>query len=691
MNSDVSKIRNLGISAHIDSGKTTLTERILYYCNKIHAIHEVKGKDGVGATMDFMELEKERGITITSAATNVDWNGHSINIIDTPGHVDFTIEVENALHVLDGAILVLCAVGGVQPQSITVDRQLKRYKVPTLAFINKCDRTGSGPLRVIEQIRQKLSRNAVPVQLPIGLESKFEGVIDLVKMKAIYFDGDNGENIREEEIPSHLQEEANTYREELVDKASMFSEELTEAYFDGTVTEELLMDAIRKGTVSLKMTPVFLGTSLKNKGVQPLIDGIVNYLPAPFDVENTAMDLDNNGEEVPISADPELPAIAFAFKLEKQQYGQLTYIRVYQGTVRKGDNLFNSRTKTRFKVGRLLRMHANHMEDITSATCGDIVALYGVDCSIGDTFTHGNINYSMKSTFVPEPILSLAIKPKDKKSFDNISKALDRFTREDPTFKAFIDAETGETVIKGMGELHLDVYIERMKREYNADFEVGAPQVSYRETITKPITFDYTHKKQTGGRGQFARVAGVIEPNNNCGCHFVDETKGGVIPKVYIPSCESGFNECTLKGSLIEAPVVGVTMRVNDGKFHPVDSSRLAFELASIGAFREAYKKASPKILEPVMLLSVESPSEFRSNVLASVNQRRGIIVDTVVENGFTNISAEVPLSEVFGYATNLRSLTQGKAEFTLQFLKYERVPQSIEEEIKLSRKSVTA
>lgn len=686
MNSIISKMRNIGISAHIDSGKTTLTERILFYCNKIHAIHEVKGQDGLGATMDFMELEKERGITIKSAATNVTWKNYSINIIDTPGHVDFTMEVENALRVLDGAVLVLCAVGGVQSQSITVDRQLKRYNIPSVAFINKCDRTGANPFKVNEQILQKLGRRTVLMEIPIGLENKFEGLIDLVRMKAFYFDGANGRNLREEEIPSSMLEEASKKREELIDTASMFSEDLTEAFFEGTVSENLIHEAVRKGTISLQITPVFMGSSLKNKGIQPLLDGIIRYLPDPGEIENKAINLNKNEEEVKLIPDSSLPAVALSFKVERQHYGQLTYVRIYQGSIRKGQALYNARTKRRFKVGRLIRMHSDNMEDINSASCGDIIALYAIDCSLGDTFTHGDINYSMKSTHIPEPIISLALQAKDKKSFDNISKALDRFTREDPTFKAHVDKESGETIICGMGELHLDVYIERMKREYDAEFKTGAPQVSYRETITKEINFDYTHKKQTGGRGQYARVAGIIKPNGNL-CEFIDEIKGGVIPQVYIPSCETGFRNCLEKGSLIEAPIVGVTIVVNDGKYHPVDSSRLAFELAIIGAFREVYRKAKPRILEPVMKLSVEAPSEFRSNILASINQRRGIILSTTVDNEFTKIEAEVPLAEIFGYATIIRSLTQGKAEFALEFLRYEKVPASIEEEIKLARK----
>ena len=682
MDYQIEKIRNIGISAHIDSGKTTLTERILYYCNKIHAMHEVRGKDGCGATMDFMELERERGITISSASTNVDWNEHPINIIDTPGHVDFTIEVENALRVLDGAILVLCSVGGVQSQTSTVDRQMKRYKVPCIAFVNKCDRTGANPLKVKDQIIEKLGRNAVMLQLPIGLEDKMEGIIDLVRMKAVYFDGPSGDDIRIEEIPAAYIEQAKEYHEILLDKASLYSDRLTEAWLNGTVEVDMIDEAIRKGTISMEMTPVLLGSAYKNKGVQSLLDAIVEYLPNPTEVENHAFDLDHKNKEIVIESDPNKPLVALTFKLDSQTYGQLTYLRVYQGTLRKGDDIYNISSKRRTKVGRLIRMHANSMEDIDAGYAGDIVALFGIDCSLGDTFTNGDINVSMKPTFIPEPIISLAIKSLDKKSFDNMSKALNRFVKEDPTFKAYIDQESGETIIKGMGELHLDVYIERLKREYKVALESGMPQVSYRETISEKVNFEYTHKKQSGGRGQYAKIAGSIEPNEDDDNIFVDNIKGGVIPQTFVPSIEKGYIACMDKGGFIGFPIVGTKLTINDGNYHPVDSSNTAFEVAAIAAFRENYNKAKPRILEPIMKLSIEMPSEFRGTVLGSVNQRRGVVVDTLVDQQFTQIDAEIPLSEVFGYATILRSLTQGKAEFTLEFSRYEKVPKSIEEKI---------
>ncbi|MCL2689710.1 MAG: elongation factor G [Chitinispirillia bacterium] len=681
---NIEKMRNIGISAHIDSGKTTLTERILFYSNKIHALHEVKGKDGVGATMDSMELERERGITIASAATNVTWKDHPINVIDTPGHVDFTIEVERALRVLDGAILVLCSVGGVQSQSITVDRQLRRYNVPRLAFVNKCDRSGANPYRVCQQLRDKLGHNSVLMQIPIGLEDKLEGVVDLVTMKAIYFDGKNGEIIREEEIPAELLDEAQNKREVMLDAVSKYSDELLECIIEEKpVTVEQIRAAIRKGTLSLDLTPVFMGSAYKNKGIQLLLDSVLSYLPNPSEIENTALDLDNNEAPVTVLTDSAKPMIALAFKLEESQYGQLTYIRVYQGSIRKGSELTNTRSGKRFKVGRLIRMHANSMEDITEAGSGDIVALFGIECASGDTFTEGGLNYAMTSIFVPEPVISLAISTKDKKSADNLSKALNRFTKEDPTFKTFVDPESNETIIRGMGELHLDVYIERMRREYKVELETGMPQVAYRETVTMAAKFDYTHKKQTGGSGQYGRVAGVMEPNSEKDYEFVDSIKGGVIPNEFIPSCDKGFKACLGKGKIIGFPIVGVKLTIDDGSFHPVDSSDIAFQQAAIGGFWQAFEKAKPEILEPIMKVNVEGPTEFQGNILGSINQRRGIIISTTEEANFSNVEAEVPLSEMFGYSTVLRSLTQGKAEFTMEFLKYSKVPNNIAEQLK--------
>ena len=682
MKANLDMLRNIGISAHIDSGKTTLTERILFYTQRIHAIHEVRGKDGVGAKMDSMELEKERGITIQSAATYCKWKGHAINIIDTPGHVDFTIEVERALRVLDGAVLILCSVGGVQSQSITVNRQMTRYKVPRIVFINKCDRTGANPYRVVKQVRDKLDLNAVLLQIPIGLEGDLKGVVDLVTMKALYFEGANGETIREADIPAELQEEAEAKREELLDAASMFSEELMEAILEGTPTEEMIRKAIRAGTLSLELVPVFMGSAYKNKGVQPMLDSVINYLPTPKDIKNTALDLKNDEQEISLTPDPDAPLTSLAFKLEDGRYGQLTYIRIYQGTLKKGDTIINSRDGKKVKVGRLVRMHSDEMEEIEEAAAGDIVALFGIDCASGDTFTSPDISVSMSSMHVPEPVISLAILPIDNKAQVNMSKALNRFTKEDPTFRTYVDHETNETIISGMGELHLEVYIERMKREYQAEVQVGQPQVAYRETITQRAEFNYTHKKQTGGSGQFGRVGGYMEPIDEVEYEFVDQIVGGAIPREFISSCDKGFQKTLEKGALAGAPITGVRVAINDGASHAVDSSDVAFQLAAIGAFKEGYQKAKPVILEPIMKVAVEGPSEFQGGVMGSLNQRRGIIVGTVEEANYTSVEAEVPLSEMFGYSTVLRSLTQGKAEFTMEFASYKQVPKSVSEEI---------
>jgi elongation factor G len=680
---EIEKLRNIGISAHIDSGKTTLTERILYYTKRIFTIHEVKGKDGVGAKMDSMELEKERGITIASAATHCEWNHHRINIIDTPGHVDFTIEVERSLRVLDGSILVLCAVGGVQSQSITVDRQMNRYKVPRLAFINKCDRSGANPYRVVDQLRSRLNHNAVLMQIPIGLEGDFAGVVDLVSMKVMRFEGTFGEEVDEEEIPPGLFEEAQAKREEMLDVVSMFSDELTEAILEENIKEELIHEAVRRGTLSRELTPVFVGSAYKNVGVQPLLDAVIKYLPSPADVENTLMDLDKGGDEVLLSCNPDDPLVALAFKLEVTRYGQLTYLRIYQGTMGKGDDVVNVRDRKKIKVGRLGRMHADEMEDISRAGPGDIVALFGVDCHSGDTFTDGRVNYSMSSMFVPEPVISLTVSAKDHKAQTNLAKALGRFVKEDPTFRSHVDEDSGETIISGMGELHLEIYVERMKREFGAEVETGVPEVSYREAISQRAEFDYLHKKQTGGAGQFGRVCGYMEPSEENTYEFVNEVKGGVIPTEYISSVDKGFQSCLVKGLLIGFPILGMRIVINDGQFHAVDSSERAFTYAAIGAFKQAYSKAKPVILEPIMKVSVECPSEFQGSVMGSINQRRGLITSSTEDGIFTTVDAEVPLAEMFGYATALRSLTQGKAEFTMEFSRYSKAPATISEELK--------
>ena len=683
MSKDIRKVRNIGISAHIDSGKTTLTERILYYTQRIHTMHDVKGKDGVGATMDSMELEKERGITIASAATYCEWQNHEINIIDTPGHVDFTIEVERSLRVLDGAILVLCAVAGVQSQSITVDQQMKRYKVPGIAFVNKCDRSGANPARVVEQLKEKLGHNAAAMQLPIGLEADFEGVIDLVSMKAFYFDGDKGESVRPAEIPKELLPAAQTAREILIDQASMFSDKLTEAILEEKeVTEEMIISGVRQGVIERRLTPVYMGSAYKNKGIQPLLDAVTQLLPCPFDIENVALDMSKAEQPVVLRNENDKPLVALAFKLEDGPYGQLTYIRVYQGSLTKGDTIVNVRTGKKVKVGRVIRMHADQMEDIDTISAGYIGALFGVDCASGDSFVAPGLSLTMTSMYVPEPVISLAIFPKDNKSEVNVSKALGRFTKEDPTFKVFVNAETGDTIISGMGELHLDVYIERMRREYQAEVTTSPPRVAYRETITQRAEFDYTHKKQTGGAGQFGRVAGYMEPVQNEDFVFVNKVVGGAIPTQYISACEKGFRKCMLKGPKMEYPVTGIRIVINDGASHSVDSSDMAFQAAARQAFLQGYAKAKSVIQEPIMKVVVETPTEFQGAVMSTLNQRRAMIVGSQDEGPFSEIEAQVPLSEMFGYSTDLRSATKGQAQFTMEFLTYRRVPQTITDEL---------
>ncbi|ASV12188.1 elongation factor G [Leptospira santarosai] len=679
------KTRNIGISAHIDSGKTTLTERILFYTNRIHAIHEVRGKDGVGAKMDSMDLERERGITIQSAATYCQWKDHTINIIDTPGHVDFTVEVERSLRVLDSAILVLCGVAGVQSQSITVDGQMRRYNVPRVAFINKLDRTGANPFRVIEQLKEKLKHNAVPVQIPIGLENDLKGIVDLVKMKAFYFEGKDGMDIQEKEIPDDLKELAQKKHEELLDAASMFSDELTEALLEGTPTEEMIKKAIRTGTIELKMTPVFMGSAFKNKGVQKLLDGVLDYLASPVDVKNKALDQANNEEMIVLESNFEKPLVCLAFKLEDGRYGQLTYVRVYQGRLSKGMTIYNMSNNKKHNVGRLCRMHSDEMEDIDSAEAGDIIALFGIDCASGDTFTDGKLKVSMESMFVAAPVISLTIEAKESKHLNNLAKALNRFTKEDPTFQTHVDPESGQTIIKGMGELHLEVYIERMKREYGVELITGAPQVAYRETITSKADFDYTHKKQTGGQGQFGRVAGYMEPiplEETLNYDFVNKVVGGAIPREYIQSVDKGFKSCLERGSLIGFPIIGVRCVINDGAYHDVDSSDMAFQIAGRYAFRQGFNKANPQILEPIMKVEVDGPSEFQGAILGSLNQRRGMILNTTEEDSYCKTEAEVPLADMFGYSTVLRSSTQGKAEFSMEFSRYAPVPRNVAEEL---------
>ncbi|MBS2021445.1 MAG: elongation factor G [Deltaproteobacteria bacterium] len=688
---NIDLIRNIGISAHIDSGKTTLSERILFYTGKVHAIHEVKGKDGVGAKMDSMDLEREKGITIQSAATYCEWKSaqgvlHNINIIDTPGHVDFTIEVERALRVLDGAILVLCSVSGVQSQSITVDRQMRRYKVPRLAFINKMDRAGANPFRVTAQLKEKLSHRPVMMQYPIGLEDKFQGVVDLVAMKAYYFDGESGENVRTEEIPADILAECKEKHAELVAGAGEFDEEVMNLFLeDKPVPAPALIRGIRKGCLELKITPVFMGSAYKNKGVQSLLDGVCNYLPNPKEVVNEAHDQQNNEQKIVLESRADKPFVGLAFKLEDGRYGQLTYMRIYQGKVSKGDFIMNCVNQKKVKVPRLVRMHSDEMNDIETAQAGDIVALFGVDCASGDTFTDGDIRVTMTSMHIPDAVISLAIAPKDKAGQVNFSKALNRFTREDPTFRVHRDEESAQTIASGMGELHLEIYMERIKREYNCEVVVGQPQVAYRETITQRGEFAYTHKKQTGGSGQFARVCGYVEPLPEDAVEayeFVDDVVGGSIPREFIPACDKGFKEAIKNGSLIGFPVVGIRCVINDGLHHAVDSSEQAFKTAALMGFREGYESAKPVILEPIMKVEVSAPEEFQGSVVGQLNQRRGVIQSTESNEGYVIAVALIPLSEMFGYSTHLRSATQGKGEFSMEFAKYQAVPRATQEQM---------
>ncbi len=686
---ELAKVRNIGISAHIDSGKTTLTERILFYTGVIHKIHEVRGKTEAGATMDSMELEKERGITIQSAATFVQWKDTFINIIDTPGHVDFTVEVERALAVLDGAVLVLCAVAGVQSQSITVDRQMRRYNVPRVAFINKMDRSGADALKVTKALRDKLRHNAVLVTYPIGAEDDFRGVVDLIERKALYFDGDNGENIRTEEVPEDLKDTVEEYRERLVEVLSDFDDDLAMMFLEGEaaeVTPDQLYPVIRKATLSLELTPVFVGSAFKNKGVQHLLDGVTRYLPNPTEVVNQAYDVDQDNTQVDLETRDDAPLCSLAFKLEDGKYGQLTYVRIYQGTISKGDTLYNARTKKKVKIGRLVRMHSNEMVEIEGAGAGDIIALFGVDCASGDTFTDGQRNYSMRSMFVPNPVISYSITPKNKSNLGNFSKALNRFAKEDPTFRVSRDEESGETLIAGMGELHLEVYIERMRREYKVDTIVGEPQVAYRETITRETPFMYIHKKQTGGSGQYAKIGGVMRPlpedSEATEYNFIDKIVGGKIPREYISSCDNGFQQGLTKGVLIGFPVVDVEMEINDGGYHQVDSSDMAFQIAARATIKDTMPKAGPQLLEPLMKVVVETPEEFQGTVQGTLIRRRGNIVGSESHAGTSAIEAHIPLSEMFGYSTELRSCTQGKAEFSMEFERYGAVPRNIQEEL---------
>ncbi len=704
-NLNLVNVRNIGISAHIDSGKTTLTERILYYGGRIHRINEVKG-DGDGATMDYMDLERERGITITSAATKVQWGDTHVNVIDTPGHVDFTVEVERSLRVLDGAILVLCAVGGVQSQSLTVDRQMKRYGIPRIAFINKMDRTGANPQNVIKAIRDKLGITPMPLQINMGAETRFEGVIDLVAMKAIYYDGEKGEDVRTEEIPEDYREAAQTARHEMLETLSLYSDELMEALLEEReLSVEEIKPIIRKAVLSRNVTPVMMGTAYKNKGVQTLLDAVVDYLPSPLDREMYATNIDfkfpvlaegevadKSANKVLLKPDPKLPLVCMAFKIIEEQFGQLTFIRLYQGEIIKGDSYTNTRTGKRTRFGRIVRMHAEDREEIERAEAGDIVAIVGVECASGDTFCGDGANYALESIFVPEAVIRLSIEPSKRDGADRLAKALERFRREDPTFRVFTDEETGQTIIAGMGQLHLEIYTERIKREYKVECIVGEPRVAYREYPTKSVEFNYKHKKQTGGSGQYAHIVGRLDPLplDEMTDTYVFENKvtQGRVPKEYIAPTDFGFRKALPKGPLCECEVVGVKMTLTDGGYHDVDSSEMAFQIAGFDCMRETLKKAGIGLLEPIMKIEVEVPTEYQGTVSGHVSSKRGIIHNSEVRAGVCYITAECPLAMMFDYANELRSMTQGKGGFTMEFSAYKPVPKSLVDDIVSKRKA---
>lgn len=690
----LARLRNIGISAHIDSGKTTLSERILYYCGRIHRMGDVKD-GGDGATMDHMELEKERGITITSAATTVQWNDKIINLIDTPGHVDFTIEVERSLRVLDGAVLVLCAVGGVQSQSLTVDRQMKRYNVPRIAFINKCDRVGADPARVINEIEEKLGVEAVPLQIPLGLEGNHVGVVDLIAMKAVYFDGENGEKVRLDAIPGELVDAVNRARHGMLDTLSLYSDEIMELMLeDKPIGEELLHRVIRERTIAREIMPVLLGSAFRNKGVQPLLDAVCRYLPSPLDRITYAKDNENEGAEVALTADPDAAPVGMAFKIVDEPFGQLTYTRVYQGTIDKGRTYLNSRTQRKQRVARILRMHADQRQDIDRALAGDIVALMGVECNSGDTICDLEHNYSLERIYVAEPVISLAVSVAKTADRDKLSKALGRFCREDPTFHVRTDDKTGETLISGMGELHLDVYVERLRREYKLEIQVGRPQVSYREAPTQEVSFNYKHRKQTGGAGQYAHVIGKLIPLPDTAekdYEFENAVSCGRIPTEFIPSCDKGFQSARGKGPLAGYEIVRVKILLEDGSYHTVDSSDMAFQICARDAFIEAFRRSQPALLEPIAKVEVEIPGEFQGSVVGDLSSRRGIITNVEPRQNTVVVNAEVPLAEMFGYSTDVRSATQGKGTFTMEFCCYRQVPREIQEEIILARKKAAA
>ncbi len=676
--------RNFGIMAHIDAGKTTTTERVLYYSGKSHKIGEVH--DGA-ATMDWMEQEQERGITITSAATTTFWKDKRLNIIDTPGHVDFTIEVERSLRVLDGAIALLDANAGVEPQTETVWRQADKYKVPRMIFVNKMDKIGADFYRCVDMIEKRLGAKPMILQLPIGAESEFRGVVDLIAMKAVVWDEESlGAKYHVEEIPENLAVEAATYREAMIEHAVELDEGAMEAYLEGNEPDvDTLKALIRKGTCELAFVPILCGTAFKNKGVQPLLDAVVDYLPSPVDVPSIRGIDAKTGDEVKRRSSDDEPLSMLAFKIMNDPFvGSLTFCRIYSGKLETGISVLNSVKEKRERIGRMLQMHSNHREDIKEAYAGDIVAIAGLkDTTTGDTLCDASKAVILERMEFPDPVIEIAIEPKTKHDQEKMGLALNRLAAEDPSFRVKTDEESGQTIIAGMGELHLDIIVDRMKREFKVEANIGAPQVAYRETITKPTEVDYTHKKQTGGSGQFARVKLVVKPSEaGEGFKFESKIVGGAVPKEYVPGVDKGVQSVMTSGVLAGFPVVDVAVELIDGAYHDVDSSVLAFEIASRAAMREAMQKAAPKLLEPIMKVEVVTPEEYMGDVIGDLNSRRGQIMGTEMRGIANVINAMVPLANMFGYVNSLRSMSQGRAQYTMQFDHYEQVPQAVADQI---------
>ena len=677
------KTRNIGFAAHIDAGKTTTTERILFYTGRTHKIGEVH--DGT-ATMDWMPQEKERGITITAAVTTAFWKDHRLNIIDTPGHVDFTIEVERAMRVLDGAIIILDAVAGVQPQTETVWRQADRYNVPRIIFVNKMDRVGANFFRVVNTIEDKLYVRPVVMQVPIGEEDNFQGVVDLITRQAYVWKDDLGKDYEIVEIPNDLKDLVEEWREKLIETAVEFDDDAMERYLSGEeLSVEEIKKLIRKGTLEREIFPVFMGTAFKNKGIQPLLDAIIDYLPSPLDIPPVKGINPVTGEEEERITSDDAPLAVFAFKIQTDPFvGKLAYVRVYSGMLKAGTYVYNATKGKKERISRLLRMHANYREDVEAIGAGDLGAIVGLkNTTTGDTLCDEDHPIILESIYVPEPVVSIAIEPKTQSDQDKLSQALQKLAEEDPTFRVKIDHETGETIISGMGELHLEIIVDRLKREFKVDANVGKPQVSYRETFTKPVKVEGKHIRQTGGHGQYGHVVIEFEPlERGKGFEFVDKIVGGVIPREYIPSVEKGLKEAMESGPLAGYPVVDLRATLVDGSYHEVDSSDMAFQMAAIKAFREAAKKADPVLLEPIMKVEVTVPEQYMGSVIGDINSRRGRVKSMEAQGGLQVITAEVPLAEMFGYATALRTLTQGRGTFAMEFSHYEEVPRSVQEQI---------